>query len=87
MQDIIDEVQQQATADGAFGRGTSRYLDPTRSDVELPPGAAWCTVKVKSALLNLTLNCCLHTSSGQLPPVPPPHVTSLLHNLQIYSPW
>ena len=27
MQNIIDEVQQQATADGAFGRGTSRYLD------------------------------------------------------------
>ena len=47
MQEVIEEVQQQATAEGAFGRGTSRYLDPARSDVQLPAGAAWSTVKVR----------------------------------------
>ena len=47
MQEVIEEVQQQATAEGAFGRGTSRYLDPARPDVQLPAGAAWSTVKVR----------------------------------------
>jgi len=47
MQEVIEEVQQQATAEGAFGRGTSRYLDPARPDVQLPTGAAWSTVKVR----------------------------------------
>lgn len=49
MQEVIEEVQQQATAEGAFGRGTTRYLDPARPDVQLPTGAAWSTVKVRSA--------------------------------------
>ena len=40
-------MQRQATAEGAFGRGTSRYFDPARPDVQLPDGAAWSTVKVK----------------------------------------
>lgn len=47
LQDTIDEVQQQATAEGAFGRGTSRYLEAARPDVQLPDGAAWSTVRVK----------------------------------------
>ena len=47
LQDAIDEVQQQATAEGAFGRGTSRYLEPARPDLQLPEGAAWTTVRVK----------------------------------------
>lgn len=46
-QDAIDEVQQQATAEGAFGRGTSRYLEAARPDLQLPEGAAWATVRVK----------------------------------------
>ncbi|KAL0027354.1 hypothetical protein WJX79_003195 [Trebouxia sp. C0005] len=49
LQEMIEEVQQQATAEGAFGRGTSRYLDPARPDVQLPTGAAWSTVKVRYA--------------------------------------
>lgn len=50
LQDVIEEVQQQAAADGAFGRGTSRYTDLARPDLPLPAGASWCTVKVKSVL-------------------------------------
>ena len=58
LQEVIDAVQQQATAEGAFGRGTSRYLDPARPDVQLPAGAAWCTVRVKSVFLSIA---CLYT--------------------------
>jgi len=68
VQEVIDEVQQQATAEGAFGRGTSRYLDPARLDVQLPSGAAWCTVKVKSVLwlqaACMSMTCCNHASPG-----------------------
>lgn len=48
LQDVIEEVQQQAAAEGALGRGNSRYLDLARPDAPLPPGAAWAPVKVKS---------------------------------------
>ena len=58
LQEVIDAVQQQATAEGAFGRGTSRYLDPARPDVQLPAGAAWGTVRVKSVFLSIA---CLYT--------------------------
>ena len=47
-QEAIDEVQQQATAEGAFGRAPPRSLAPARPDVQLPDGAAWGTVKVRS---------------------------------------
>lgn len=56
LQDVIEEVQQQAAAEGAFGRGTSRYTDLARPDLPLPAGAAWSTVKVKSVLHPCILN-------------------------------
>lgn len=48
VQEMVEEVQKQATAEGAFGRATSRYLDQARPDAPLPLGASWCPVKVKS---------------------------------------
>ena len=56
LQDVIEEVQQQAAAEGAFGRGTSRYTDLARPDLPLPAGAAWSTVKIKSVLHSCILN-------------------------------
>ena len=58
MQDVVEEVQQQAASEGAFGRGTSRYMDLGRPDVDLPPGTAWCPVKVKS--VSACLMCIAH---------------------------
>ena len=47
LQEAADEAQSKASEEGAFGQGTSRYLDAARLQAQLPAGAAWHTVRVK----------------------------------------